>query len=263
MGKLANRLVKGMKSVGRLPEIAQCLKKCGSPVSVILGYLQLAKPPRQVVYKTKYRLDLQDWADLTTAWVVFLGSEYRIFPSDRTIVDFGANIGAFAILAADENTQATIVCVEPFPANFDRLNATIAQNQLGDRVRTRACALAGSDRIVSFDSSTDIPSHSRKIADEGPPVDNVTRIQAYSLESFMRMEGLETIDFLKMDIEGAEYEALLGAGPDTLKKVKRIGLEYHRDGHESLTEHLQKSGFAITYHPKKGRSGVIEYTRQA
>lgn len=262
MGKLASRLVKGIKSVGRLPEIAQCLKKCGSPVSVILGYLQLAKPPREIVYRSQYRLDLQDWADLTTAWVVFLGGEYRILPSDRTIVDFGANIGAFAILAADENAQAAIVCVEPFPANFDRLNATIARNHLGDRVRTRACALAGSDRMVSFDSSADIPSHSRKIADEGP-VGNVTRIQAYSLESFMRMEGLETIDFLKMDIEGAEYEALLSAGMDTLKKVRRIGLEYHRDGHESLTEHLKKAGFAITYFPKKGRSGVIEYTRQA
>ena len=40
---------------------------------------------------------LNDWGDLTAAWVVFYGREYVCLSLDRIIIDCGANIGAFSL----------------------------------------------------------------------------------------------------------------------------------------------------------------------
>ena len=38
---------------------------------------------------------------------------------------------------------------------------------------------------------------------------------------------LKRIDFLKLDCEGGEYEILFGCSEETLKKIKKISIEYH------------------------------------
>ena len=50
---------------------------------------------------------------------------------------------------------------------------------------------------------------------------------------------------LKMDCEGCEYN-LLKEDNDTLKKFKRIQIEYHY-GYEKLKEKLEDAGFTVTY----------------
>ncbi|WP_165440465.1 FkbM family methyltransferase [Rubripirellula amarantea] len=229
------------------------------------AYFQVAGDvyPMDVVYRGKHTFTLKDWEDLTTAWVVLLGKEYRVYREDKTIVDLGANIGVFAVFAKHCSPEAKIVAVEPFPENLQRLDSTLAENNLSDTIATRGIAVSGADGEVRFDASPDIPSHSRKISENGASPSQTTQVTvpALSLKTFLDTEELEQVDFLKMDIEGAEYDAILNTDPETLKRIKRMGIEYHQHGHQSITDHLKKAGFAITYHPKSGPYGVIEYTQ--
>lgn len=78
----------------------------------------------------------------------------------------------------------------------------------------------------------------------------------------MEEQGLDEIDLLKVDIEGAEYELVRDTPISALRKMRRIGLEYHRNGNPGdIFEKLKSAGFRIGRYPKKGASGVVEFIR--
>src|SRR5207245_3538172 len=62
---------------------------------------------------------------------------------DRLILDAGANIGMFAVWAAQIAPGARIFSLEPWPSTFKRLNRHIEMNGLADRVVAVNVALAG------------------------------------------------------------------------------------------------------------------------
>ena len=69
-----------------------------------------------------------------------------------------------------------------------------------------------------------------------------------TLDDLVQNAGLERIDLLKMDIEGAEYPVLLSTAPETLARVRCLVLEYHEFEAAAwrpamLVEHLQAQGF--------------------
>ena len=259
-----NRLLRAVGSINRLPEVARAFSTLSEPLRNSLAYLQLVgrQYPFELIYRGGGSVSVGSWEDLTTVWVVLLGHEYRVYPSDRVIVDLGANIGVFTLLACKQSPDAVVYAIEPFPENFTRLQKCLKVNDLAERVHARAYALAGESGAVRFDADPNIPSHSKRISRELDAGASYVTVPSHTLGEFMDLERIETIDFLKMDIEGAEYPVILAADAPALRRIKRIGLEYHFDGHQKLTDHLETAGFEITYHPKSGRSGVIEYTRQ-
>jgi FkbM family methyltransferase len=69
------------------------------------------------------------------------------------------------------------------------------------------------------------------------------RVLTVTLDDLVQNAGLERIDLLKMDIEGAEYPVLLSTAPETLARVRCLVLEYHEFEAEAwrpamLVEHL-------------------------
>jgi len=70
------------------------------------------------------------------------------------------------------------------------------------------------------------------------------------------------IDYLKMDIEGAEYQVFENASYESLRRVRRIGMEYHGTGsYEKLLNRLKTAGFEVTRHLRKGHAGILEVQR--
>lgn len=76
------RLLLGLKSIGRVVELGRCVRQSHAPLREVLAYLQLSKLqyPYELRLKNGVKLVLQDWQDLTTAWVVFYGNEYALRP---------------------------------------------------------------------------------------------------------------------------------------------------------------------------------------
>lgn len=120
-----------------------------------------------------------------------------------TFLDIGANIGAYALfVAALAGPRARILAVEPQPDVFDRLTYNIAQNPFGT-VKAVACAVADkAGELTLFVDPRNRGESSLKIVgtNEGARI----RVPAVTLLDLARSEGIDRIDAIKLDVEGAE-----------------------------------------------------------
>lgn len=72
------------------------------------------------------------------------------------------------------------------------------------------------------------------------------------------------VDLLKIDIEGAEYRVLNSVAPDTLRRIRRIVMEFHPDAPaEDAINPLTANGFRVTRDQDDGEGyGVAWLDRQ-
>jgi len=148
---------------------------------------------------------------------IFLTEIYKQqLRDDPYILDCGANIGLSVIYMKREYPKATIVAFEPDEKNFGLLKTNVATYGFTG-VDFRKEAVWKENTILRFSNDGSMAS---KI--EITPTGNTIEIKAVRLRDFMDRE----IDFLKIDIEGAEYEVLKDIA-DKLHLVKNMFLEYH------------------------------------
>jgi hypothetical protein len=72
--------------------------------------------------------------DVSNVWAIFGADEYLVRDTDEVIVDVGANVGLFALYAAQTAPRARIYCFEPLPQNFYRLQQQVESAGSGRRV---------------------------------------------------------------------------------------------------------------------------------
>jgi len=181
-----------------------------------------------------------------TLAVVFVRREYGSLEHFRTIVDIGANMGSFAIYAAQACPDARIYCYEPERRNFAILKQNIKINELEERVSLFQCAVASrrGQRELAVSGSADNSFHIVP--------DNSTRqtVSCTTLGDIFADQQLKTIDLLKINCEGAEYEILESCCQTDFERVANIRLEYHNlDAHsrngDSLSRWLEARGYRI------------------
>jgi FkbM family methyltransferase len=137
--------------------------------------------------------------------------------SPRVIVDAGANIGMASIGFARKYPLATIFAIEPEPSNFTALLRNVSS--YGSIVPIQA-ALWKEDGEVSLGPSSAHPRGAFQVADSGQ-----TRVRAITVSTLMREKGINFIDLLKLDIEGAEKEVFEAC--DWIEAVQVIAIELH------------------------------------
>jgi FkbM family methyltransferase len=177
---------------------------------------------------------------------VFVRREYGSLERFRTIVDIGANMGGFAVYAAQSCPDARIYCYEPEQQNFGLLKQNIEINGLEGRVSAFQCAVASiNDRRELVVGKS--PLNSFHITSDGA---SRQIVNCKTLRDIRADQRLEAIDLLKMNCEGAEYEILEGCSETDLDRIANIRLEYHildaqsRNG-ESLSRWLETRGYRI------------------
>ena len=242
---------KALKNADRVPEILRCRAEIPHWARVTAAYLGMSqlKYPYVLHLYSGERIRMEEVTDLKTFWQVFLRRVYRVEATDRVILDLGANIGIFTLYAAREAPEARLFSLEPFPATFSRLFATVRDHQLENRVTCVKHALTGSPGIRVMQDGM-IPSQRRSLAPTASAASGAQVFGKTLLETFEE-NNLTRIDLLKMDIEGSEYETLLATPPPVLARIARIALEYHGDSapytKDQLIEHLHRSGFSSAW----------------
>jgi len=150
-------------------------------------------------------------------WVgldAYEGCTLRVFGhlarDSRHIVDVGANTGLFSLLAGTLNPAATIHAFEPFPSAAERLEVNIRANRL-DNIRLTRAALADQPGTLPlyFNDALRL-TQGASLRDWEYTTDRV-EVPVVRLDDHLRSQGIESIDLLKVDVEGSEPEVLLGA----------------------------------------------------
>jgi len=166
--------------------------------------------------------------------------EYRLQPN-HVIIDVGAHIGTFSLLAASKVPQGKIFAAEACKETFDFLKINVALNHPGN-IEIRHIAL--SDKMgkifLHYDEGNWGHSIMKQLSAKGEEVGSDT------LDNFMSAIG--RCDFIKFNCEGAEFPILMGASKETLSKISMMLILYHCDLAESYTldsmiGHLQNNGF--------------------
>ena len=155
-------------------------------------------------------------------------------PQDGIIVDVGAHIGCFTVLAGEKFKPKLIAAIEPDPANFDYLVRNILASGFIDMVRPFRIALgnaAGGHPLYSGDRNTGGNSFfPEKRSIEGADINALTGtdVPVTTLDMLLQELGLEgeQIGVLKIDVEGAEAQILEGS-VKTLSKTAIVVGELH------------------------------------
>ena len=149
--------------------------------------------------------------------------------SGSVVIDAGAHLGTF-VRAALEEGAAKVVAFEPEPVNASCLKKTFSDEILDGRVVLIEAALWDRAGTVNFSAN-----HGEMASGRGRVVeDSSVTVAATTLDDAARDLGLQRVDFIKMDIEGAERRALEG-GRQTLARFRSrmVLCLYHRsDDHE-------------------------------
>jgi len=168
---------------------------------------------------------------------------YPVKFSDQLIVDAGANIGAFTLYALHSAPNANVIAIEPAPDSCARIRSMLRSNAPEARVTLHEAALG-----ESFGETTiqlDVGSQFRRTGGTGHAVSMLP------LDSVIPADA--TVDLLKIDIEGAEYGVLKSIAPSTLRRIRRIILEFHPQASpSSALDPLKANGFSVTRFQEDG-----------
>jgi FkbM family methyltransferase len=144
----------------------------------------------------------------------------RSIEEGMIVVDAGANIGFYSLLAARRvGPKGRVYAFEPEAANFALLMRNIGLNGYRN-IRALPAALAESTRRVAlYLSRESCGSHS--IYRDAAVGSGSVEVEAVSFDEFWEAEGRPEIGFIKMDIEGAEAAALEGMS-NFLEATRRL-----------------------------------------
>ena len=156
---------------------------------------------------------------------VFLEIEYAL-PFDfspRLIVDAGANIGMATLYFASKFPNAKIVAVEPEQSNFEILYKNCAHLP---NVTLIQAALWPLEEPVWIENPAD-DKWSFAVSRSAVSAAHGLSVPAVTVSTLLQKSGCEQIDWLKLDIEGAESELFSTNVEPWIKKVKIITIELH------------------------------------
>jgi FkbM family methyltransferase len=157
---------------------------------------------------------------------VFIGQEYeghQLTRQPRTIVDAGANIGLSSICFALKYPAAKILAIEPDIRNYRML---VRNSQPYANIEPVHGALWATKTSVAIANLGDSPWAYRVDDSEGSATGSSVLIDTITMpEVISWAEG--TIDLLKLDIEGAEYQLFSSDSPEWVNSVETIVVELH------------------------------------
>jgi FkbM family methyltransferase len=143
----------------------------------------------------------------------------------KTIFDVGANVGKYAKVLRKECTDSKIYCFEPVESTFNILKKNIEALKNIEAVNKGFYKENCSMQINLFESDTHSTIYElENITKKAVKTAEISLIKG---DDFMAENNIDKIDFLKLDVEGAEFDAIEGFQIALKnKRIRAIQFEY-------------------------------------
>ncbi len=168
------------------------------------------------------------------------------------VVDIGAAFGFYTIISSKRvGTNGKVVAIEAQHDSFKMLNRNIKLNQLTNVITLNYAAYSKETKVKLYSSYSIMPERVGKYTK-----DKFVEVNANTLDNLLQLNQIkqEQVNWIKIDVEGAELDVLKGS-TNVLSKSKDISLliEVHGpDNYRPVVEFLSLYDFKIEFEKSHG-----------
>lgn len=197
-------------------------------------------------------------ADLESDWLSFLEVAvkeiYQINPAfvPDLVLDGGANVGLFTLLAAASWPSAKLILCEPVPRNLAQLQSHLRRN--GVSAEVLPVCLGGSRRTIPFY----VREANQGSFDPQKPYASRIDVDVLTLSDVLRNRDARRI-LIKLDIEGMELETLESYVPHEERAIVVLGeLHGHRENSARMERIFAAGGWTVRFDDVSDAGSVFE-----
>ncbi|MBC3784993.1 FkbM family methyltransferase [Spirosoma utsteinense] len=213
----------------------------------------------------------QVFKEIFMADVYEIDALVRTLPAQPVVIDIGANAGFFIVQLLSKINEATVYAYEPMPANVKTLHHTLQQNpRLAKQVKLFQMAVTGQP-LDSLDLYAEAEENNQVVASmfAGFNENNTQKITVpcITLTDIIQTNNLQSIDLLKLDCEGSEYDILYNTDPTLVRLIGKMVVEVHdvdtdRNNLAAFDAYLQSLGYTTTHEPINSFCHALEAVRR-
>jgi FkbM family methyltransferase len=143
----------------------------------------------------------------------------RFTPKEGDVViDIGAAFGFYTIISSKRvGANGKVVAIEALRDSFKMLNRNIKLNQLTNVIPLNYAVYSKETKVKLYHNYSIMPERA------GGYTNKYVEASANTLDYFLQLKGITDVNWIKIDVEGAEFEVLKGA-TNVLSKSKDIAL---------------------------------------
>ncbi len=240
-------------------------KRIFSPMRLFSGVTELIKFKDSI----KLELHIDDWIQENIYFLdTYEEAELKYIQSSinegNTFIDIGANIGVHTLFASKlVKKKGRVISFEPFSKNHKSLTRNISLNN-SQNITIENIAISDKEKTIEI-------YYDKEDSNLGMASSFLTKFsssektQAISLDSYVEGRSIEKIDFIKLDIEGGEYLALLGMKkvlttyyPKLLVEILEEGSESNSDNKKDIINYLEGIGYILYFIDDNGKLSLVE-----
>ncbi|MFZ0548812.1 MAG: FkbM family methyltransferase [Candidatus Promineifilaceae bacterium] len=198
-----------------------------------------------------YRFSVREAMDVWVIKETCVDADYlpvTAFRPDWTVVDIGAGLGDFTVLAAAHCPVGRVFAYEPLAASFDLLQHNLALNGITNAAAFQQATASTAGTMSAVLEGVEAVS-TRFTAESGEGTVKEAAIPVITLAEMLDRLPNGRCDLMKIDCEGCEFDLLLDSPPGLLSRIDRLTIETHDGYNDCSTNHLaaylRQQGFSV------------------
>lgn len=210
------------------------MKRFQTALRILIRTFLKLFPSWNIIYRTPHgfsiNLDLTKQVDYEYYYGHFENDTLATFESflkpGMTVLDIGANIGIYALIAASKvGCQGSVYSFEPGDWACARLKANVEANRYAQvKVSRQAVSDKTGKAMLSVCKDDAFNSLGCKPMQK---VHKVIEIETTTIDDFVQANNLSKVDIIKVDTEGAEYRVFIGGAKTIREHSPVIFFEYN------------------------------------
>jgi FkbM family methyltransferase len=175
------------------------------------------------------------------------------------VLDIGAHIGLFSVIASEiAGNSGKIFAFEPSPSTTSFLKKTIAINKKEILIFPVQQAMSNETGKLTFFVSDNKVDNSNSLVsyEDGRKLSGI-EVDVNTIDNFAAAKKLSAVNFIKIDVEGAEYDTLRGGTnvfttkrPACILAIHPTPIKVKGDKLEDIYDYIQKLNYKILYNDK-------------
>jgi FkbM family methyltransferase len=151
-----------------------------------------------------------------------------------------------------------VVAIEADPDNFELLKKNIALNKLTNVLPLNYAVFSTRTRMKLYEQSASAKYNSVMLA-RAAKTENYVEVNAETLDDILKQNGINQVNWIKIDVEGAEYEVLKGSTKTLASGNVSLLVEIHNiedpSHYDNIVDFAKHHNYEITFEQRYDDSG--------